>query len=108
MDEDMDRRVRDRSPVSFRPARLFSLEGRFLADAAILERSADGARLRLFGNAGEAAEVYLYDETDRRRWRARRVWSDGYKAGYAFLSVPEAPEREEAERVFGRYYAMTH
>lgn len=103
-----ERRRERRNATRLRPAKLLTEGGRFLCDCALIERSATGARIRAFAPVGETLpeELFLFDEVEAFKWRARIVWARGAEIGLTFASAPEPVDANEQHRIAGRFYAV--
>jgi len=103
-----ERRSEGRRKARLRPGKLLTEGGRFLCDCAVIERSATGARIRAFAPVETMLpeDLFLLDEVESLKVRARIVWARGAELGLALLSAAEAVDAREQERVAGRYYAV--
>lgn len=103
-----ERRQERRSATRLRPAKLLTESGRFLCDCAVVERSATGARIRAFAPVEETLpeELFLFDEVEAFKWRARVVWARGPEIGLTFVSPAERVDPSERHRIAGRFYAV--
>ncbi len=99
-----------RARTRLRPGKLLSLEGAFIADCAILDRSPDGVRVRLYGSgdpiAGDA--VRLFDEADAMVRVARLAWRCDRDAGLRLSGERLALDANARCRIAGRYYAVAN
>ncbi len=103
-----ERRQEGRRKARLRPAKLLAEDGRFLCDCAVIERSDSGARLRAFAPVDTLLpeDLFLFDEVEALKIRARIVWARGAELGLALLSAAELVTGRERERIAGRYYAV--
>lgn len=102
-----ERRDQARRRTRLRPAKLFGPDGRFLADAGILDLATGGARLAVLGNPDRIeGDVVVLDERERRCWHARAVWGRGRLAGLTFLAGPSPLDGRAMVRLAGRYYTL--
>ena len=104
----LDRRQQARRKTRLRPAKLLTEGGQFLCDCAVVERSESGARIRAFSKVEVLLPemLFLYDEVEAFKHRARIVWSSGAELGLAFESLAEFVEDGERHRIAGRFYAV--
>lgn len=104
---EVEKRSARRLRTRLRPGKLLGENGCFLSDCAIVERSAGGARVRIFGTGADLLqEIALFDETELVRRPARLVWTSHSLAGLCYAGPAEAVGPEEHERIAGRYYAV--
>ena len=101
-----ERRRTSRISTRLKPGKLLSRRGAFIADCAITDRSATGARVRVFDPATLSGEMILFDETGTVVWPARLVWEHGPEAGLRFLAGELPVPPAIVERIAGRYYAV--
>lgn len=105
--EAAERRGLPRFRTRLRPGRLLDGDLAFLGDCAILDRSAAGARVRLFGSSVEDdAAVALLDENDLSVRRGRVIWRRESKAGIRLESGAAPVEPAMLRRLAGPYYAV--
>ncbi|WP_156421366.1 PilZ domain-containing protein [Aureimonas sp. AU40] len=104
-----DRRREARRRTRLRPAKLLSQAGRFLCDCTMVEHSPHGARVRAFAPVQTAIpdELFLFDEVESHKHRARIVWANGAELGLVFDSLALAVETQERHRIAGRFYAVS-
>lgn len=103
---DREKRSASRIRSRLRPGKLLSEEGAFIGDCAITDRTASGARVRIFDAAALPSEMALFDERDTEQWQVELVWAAGAEAGLRFLTPPTPVEEGDAEKIAGRYYAV--
>ncbi len=103
-----DRRREARRRTRLRPGKLLTEGGRFLCDCAVVERSEGGARVRAFApvDALVPEDLFLYEELDAFKHRARIVWASGAELGLAFGAAGEFVGDTERHRIAGRFYAV--
>lgn len=100
----VERRRLPRTRTRLRPGKLLDADGAFLADCAILDRSADGARIRVFGDEAETP-AFLFDERGGAKHPATAAWARRGEAGLR-LSAPVPVDAAERQRIAGPYYAL--
>jgi hypothetical protein len=103
-----DRRREARRRTRLRPGKLLTEGGRFLCDCTLVERSSHGARVRAFSPVQSTLpeDLFLFDEVESQKHRARIVWAKGAELGLAFASLAVSVEAEERHRIAGRFYAV--
>ena len=97
-----DIRLRSR----LRPGKLLSVDGAYLADCAIIERSAAGARIRLFEAVELSGDMTLFDESETLSRSVQLVWSAKGQVGLHYTSPAIPVDPVDVERIAGRYYAV--
>ena len=102
-----ERRGAGRRRIRLHAARLFDLNGRFLCEARLGDRSARGVGLRLARDCALPAAFLVFDEASRCAAAAQLIWAQGREAGAALgvwrgLDELDAPLRL---RLAGDYYA---
>jgi hypothetical protein len=104
---DGEKRAGSRRRVRFRSGKLASLDGAFLGDCQIYDRSADGARLRI-GTSGPIPEsVLLFDDEQNSLAPASVAWRRPNELGIRFIPGRQTAKTEEiARRLAGKYYAL--
>ena len=100
----VEKRRLPRTRTRLRPGKLLGADGAFLADCAILDRSAEGARVRVFGDEA-AGSAFLFDERDGAKHAAAAAWVRGGEAGLR-LTAPMPVDAVEQRRIAGPYYAL--
>jgi hypothetical protein len=102
-----ERRLSPRSRSRLRPGKMLDADLAFLGDCAILDRSARGLRVRLFGEAiaGEA-EVAVFDEHEGSVRPGQVVWRRGREAGIRVAAGPASVDADVIRRLSGPYYAV--
>jgi hypothetical protein len=88
-----NRRTEPRVRTRLRSGKLLDRNKIFLTDCSIFDRSAHGARLRLFANVDLPERFGLYDEIAKQLFDAKVAWRRGQdvgvrlSAGLTFLLV---------------------
>ena len=104
----VDRRSFRRSRTRLRPGKILDEDRRFLADCSILDRSGDGARIRIFGGLNRVPDaVLVFDENRGTAVRARLAWHRPPEAGFRLDERAESLSEEDIRRLTGPYYAVT-
>ncbi|MBB3996202.1 hypothetical protein [Aureimonas pseudogalii] len=103
-----ERRRENRSTTRLRPGKLITETGRFLCDCAVIERSPTGARVRAFAPVDDTLpeELFLFDEVEAFKWRARIIWAKGAELGLELASSSLPVDDAERHRIAGRFYAV--
>ncbi|KQT45159.1 hypothetical protein ASG43_12765 [Aureimonas sp. Leaf454] len=103
----IEQRASERVATRLKPGKLLTVKGGFLADCAITDRSATGARVRIFGSPRLPSDLILFDETGTVAWPTHLAWDRGTEAGLQFLAGPLTVPPEIVHRIAGPYYAVT-
>lgn len=88
-----DRRLARRRTTRLRDGRLFDIDGRFLADCSVRDRTPLGAAIGVAAATCLPAKVGFYDEERRTLHRARIVWTKDAACGLVFLARPRDDRR---------------
>jgi len=101
-----EKRISLRRRTRLRSGKLLDSANRFVIDVAILDRSADGLRLRLAKNEAIPQDFRLFDDEDELAYPARLVWRRGELIGARLASA--APLRLTPRQIFAlrKYYAI--
>lgn len=104
-----DRRRESRRRTRLRPGKLVTEGGQFLCDCTVVERSERGARIRALSPVDVLLpeDLFLFEEIESYKHRARIVWANGAELGLAFLSAGIEVDTSERHRIAGRYYAVS-
>ena len=73
-----------RRPTRFRTGKLFDVEGRFLMECAICDRSEHGARIKIGQTLKICHSLHLRDEVDQITVQASVAWRRGNELGLTF------------------------
>ncbi len=104
--EDADRRGAVRARTRLRPGKMLGADGTFIADCLILDRSAQGARIRVLGPDPVPETFRLVDEAGRESFPSRTVWTRAGEAGLVLEAGGETMDRRAFLAAAGPYYAV--
>lgn len=92
-----ERRAGRRWRTYLRSGKILGAGQHFSIDCQIYDRSAGGARLRLFTRAPVPRRIQLFDEISEKLYDARVVWRSGCEIGICFARgvQPRSPSREQ-------------
>lgn len=100
-----DRRLAQRRRTRLRSGRLFDIDGRFLTDCAVRDRTPLGAALALGASRALPEAIAFYDDERRSLHSARVVWAGNGACGIVFVTAPR--EDRHARGAFGgAFYAL--
>ncbi|WP_427024102.1 PilZ domain-containing protein [Aureimonas ureilytica] len=104
-----NRRRENRRKTRLRPGKLVTEGGEFLCDCTVIERSESGARIRAFAPVTTLLpeDLFLFEEIEAFKHRARIVWANGAELGLVFLAPGFAVDDQERNRIAGRFYAVS-
>ena len=91
----MKTRREERRPTRFRQGRLFNAYGAFLLRCTIIDRSENGARVRVAEPLAPLTVVRLLDEVDKIVVEAKVAWRRGNDLGLAFRTAPKSTDVPE-------------
>lgn len=102
-----ERRGAGRRRIRLHAGRLFDLTGRFLCEARLGDRSAQGVGMTLSRDCALPAAFLVFDEASRSAAAAQLIWAKGREAGAALGPWRGLDELEAAlrQRLAGDYYA---
>jgi hypothetical protein len=101
-----ERRRAGRARTRLRPGKLLGLDGVFLADCAVLDRSPAGSRVRSL-DAIELPETFvLFDEAEGTTRRVSAAWHRHGLIGLRHEGACEPVRLEDLPLIAGPYYAM--
>ena len=102
-----DKRSRPRRRTRLRSGKIADAEGRFIAECAVHDQSAGGARLRLLRSVSVPDCFLLYDDERSALFAAATVWRNAHEIGVRLKPAPGTVEAERIARALaGRYYAL--
>ena len=102
-----DKRAASRRRVRFRSGKLAALDGKFLSDCQIYDRSAEGARLRLEASSIIPEDALLFDDERNLLSAVAVAWRRPNELGIRFTMDLDTPaSREIAKKLSGKYYAI--
>ena len=81
-------------------------DGTFVADCLILDRSAQGARIRVLGSESVPEAFRLIDEAGRESFFSRTVWERGDEAGLSLAEGSGPMGTRDFLAAAGPYYAV--
>ena len=102
------RREKPRCRTRLRTGKVADLDGKFLTECQIFDRSEKGARLRLAEICELSDHFKLFDDEYDILIIATVIWIDDREIGVAFTQGPGSVETEGDEHAAlgGRYYAV--
>lgn len=101
-----DRRGAGRARTRLRPGKLLEADGTFIADCLILDRSPQGARIRVLSSDPVPETFRLVDEAGRESFPSRTVWTRAGEVGLVLEAGGEAMDRRAFLAAAGPYYAV--
>lgn len=104
----VERRRWRRMRTRLRPGKLLAADGEFLADCAIIDRSPEGTRLRLYGAVINltGVRIALFDEAEATVRLSTLAWRREREAGLRFDGDSISLDADARRRVADRYYAV--
>ncbi len=102
-----EKRAESRRRVRFRSGKLATVDGAFLMDCQIYDRSPEGARLRFATAVKIPEEVLLFDDEQNSVAAASVAWRHTNEIGIRFEPDRAMPNALEiARKLAGKYYAL--
>lgn len=101
-----ERRGDGRTRTRLRPGKILAMDGTFVADCLILDRSAQGARIRVLGSESVPEAFRLIDEAGRESFFSRTVWERGDEAGLSLAEGSGPMGTRDFLAAAGPYYAV--
>jgi len=107
-EQPVQRRDEPRRRTRLRSGKVANMNGSFLIDCQIFDRSQKGARLRLSESCQLPDHIKLFDDEHNTLSVAVIIWADDRDIGVEFLTGPDsvATDGKEHAALGGRYYAL--
>ncbi len=103
----IDRRTAPRRRTRLRSGKILDRGNRFLVEAAIIDRSSGGLRLRLARNCDLPENFHLFDDESETIYAARQIWRRQAMIGARLRPGGPVPAtRRQIIELRGKFYAI--
>ncbi len=103
------RREKQRRRTVLRSGKIATINGKFIADCQIYDRSEKGVRLRLSLNVELPEHVRVFDDEQNILFAGKVVWRNAKEIGVEFAEGEQNIERHGKRHAMlsGKYYAVS-